>query len=160
MAWTAPSTWVAGAVLTAAQLNEQLRDNMDVLAPFSAAWTSYTPTLTQSGAVTKTVTYAKYVQIGDFVWVQVSLTATGAGTTNNAITVSLPVTAASYYGVSGAAFVLDANVNSYVGTARGATTTTVAFYQGLGGGTAIGQSPNFALASTDVVQFSAFYEAA
>ena len=28
MAWTAPSTWVAGAILTAAQLNTQLRDNM------------------------------------------------------------------------------------------------------------------------------------
>ena len=27
MAWTAPSTWVAGAILTAAQLNQQLRDN-------------------------------------------------------------------------------------------------------------------------------------
>ena len=32
MAWTAPSTWVAGAILTAAQLNEQLRDNMNFLA--------------------------------------------------------------------------------------------------------------------------------
>ena len=28
MAWTAPSTWVAGAILTAAQLNTQLRDNI------------------------------------------------------------------------------------------------------------------------------------
>jgi hypothetical protein len=28
MAWTAPSTWVAGAILTAAQLNTQLRDNL------------------------------------------------------------------------------------------------------------------------------------
>lgn len=28
MAWTAPATWVAGNVLTAAQLNTQLRDNM------------------------------------------------------------------------------------------------------------------------------------
>jgi hypothetical protein len=28
MAWTTPSTWVAGAILTAAQLNTQLRDNI------------------------------------------------------------------------------------------------------------------------------------
>jgi hypothetical protein len=28
MAFTTPSTWVAGAILTAAQLNQQLRDNM------------------------------------------------------------------------------------------------------------------------------------
>ena len=32
MTWTAPSTWVAGAILTAAQLNQQLRDNMNFLA--------------------------------------------------------------------------------------------------------------------------------
>lgn len=33
MAWTAPSTWVAGNVLTAAQLNQQLRDNFLTSAP-------------------------------------------------------------------------------------------------------------------------------
>lgn len=33
MAWTAPSTWVSGAILTAAQLNEQLRDNMLAAGP-------------------------------------------------------------------------------------------------------------------------------
>lgn len=32
MAWTAPSTWVAAAVLTAAQLNQQLRDNLLALS--------------------------------------------------------------------------------------------------------------------------------
>ena len=31
MAFTTPSTWVAGAILTAAQLNQQLRDNMSYL---------------------------------------------------------------------------------------------------------------------------------
>ena len=160
MAFVTPTDVATGEVLTASRYNQDVAENMTQLAPFFAAWTSYTPTLTQSVAVTKTVTYAKYVQIGNFVWVQVSLTATGAGTGNNAITVTLPSTASSAAGVSGAAFVLDANVNSYVGTARGLTTTTVAFFQGLGGGTAIGQSPNFALASTDIVQFLAFYEAA
>lgn len=29
MAWTAPKTWTAGATLTAAELNEQLRDNLN-----------------------------------------------------------------------------------------------------------------------------------
>lgn len=33
MAWTAPSTWVAGATLTAAQLNAQLRDNLLAVTP-------------------------------------------------------------------------------------------------------------------------------
>lgn len=31
MAWTDPQTWTAGSILTAAELNEQLRDNMSYL---------------------------------------------------------------------------------------------------------------------------------
>ena len=33
MAWTAPATWVADTILTAAQLNQQLRDNMSETGP-------------------------------------------------------------------------------------------------------------------------------
>lgn len=33
MAWTAPVTWVAGQVLTAANLNQQLRDNLNAAFP-------------------------------------------------------------------------------------------------------------------------------
>lgn len=36
MAWNAPVTWVANAVLTAAQLNAQLRDNISETAPAKA----------------------------------------------------------------------------------------------------------------------------
>lgn len=36
MAWTAPLTWVANTVLTAAQLNQQLRDNLLETAPAKA----------------------------------------------------------------------------------------------------------------------------
>lgn len=36
MAWTAPVTWVANTVLTAAQLNQQLRDNISETAPAKA----------------------------------------------------------------------------------------------------------------------------
>lgn len=31
MAWTAPRTWVTGEIVTAAQMNEQIRDNMNML---------------------------------------------------------------------------------------------------------------------------------
>lgn len=31
MSWTAPATWLAGSTLTAAQLNEQVRDNLSYL---------------------------------------------------------------------------------------------------------------------------------
>lgn len=54
MAWTTPSTWVAGAILTAAQLNQQLRDNMDAIgAPAAVAITT---TTAQTGIVVDTWT--------------------------------------------------------------------------------------------------------
>jgi hypothetical protein len=46
MAWTAPSTWVAGAVLTAAELNEQLRDNMVALSVAPSCLVRRTTSLT------------------------------------------------------------------------------------------------------------------
>lgn len=46
MAWNTPTTWVAGAVLTAAQLNDQLRDNFKAIGD---PWTTYAPTWASSG---------------------------------------------------------------------------------------------------------------
>lgn len=127
MAWTTPRTFVAAAVLTAAQLNET-RDNLKALLPLDAvAWTSYTPTLTQSGAVTKTVTYAKYRRLANSVQFQVVLAATGAGTANNVVTVSLPVTAATAASQTiGGGYIVDASaVLKYTGTVIVTSTTVV-----------------------------------
>lgn len=46
MAWNSPSTWVAGAVVTAAQLNAQIRDNFKAIGD---PWTTYTPSWFASG---------------------------------------------------------------------------------------------------------------
>ena len=59
------------------------------------AWTAYTPTLTQSVTVTKTVTYAKYQRVGRMINVQALLACTGAGTAGNAVVFGLPVAAAN-----------------------------------------------------------------
>jgi len=64
----------------------------DVLAKLGV-WTAYTPVLTQSGAVTKTVVYARYFKLGRLVTVSMLMTITGTGTANATITVSLPFTA-------------------------------------------------------------------
>lgn len=56
-------------------------------------WTTYTPTLTQGSAVTKTVTYSKYKRIGKTVTWTFLVVATAAGSAA-AVTLSLPVTAA------------------------------------------------------------------
>lgn len=52
MAWTAPSTWVSGAILTAAQLNQQVRDNMlevaRIVGKSSAVTTAFNTTGTHT----------------------------------------------------------------------------------------------------------------
>jgi hypothetical protein len=76
-------TFVAGQVLTAAELND------------AGTWQDYTPTWTQSATITKTVNWARYMQFNKFVCVQVKMTASSAGTANNKILVGLPVNASS-----------------------------------------------------------------
>jgi hypothetical protein len=161
MAWVTPRTYTAAAVLTAAQLNET-RDNLKALLPLDAlAWTSYTPTLTQLGAVTKTVTYAKYTRLANCVIVRCVLACTGSGTANNLITVSLPVTASQASDIPCGVGYVKAT-NWFPGEAITSTTTTIAFIDtsqavavGLG---QTGSSAGGALASGNTVGFQAAYE--
>ena len=129
-------------------------------------WTSYTPTLTQSSAVTKTVTYAKYEKIGRLVHVQVVLSVTGTGAANAKVTVSLPFTAASAAGGFGTGYIADSssgspytagivNLDSVTTMALlDATAATGVAYLGL-----TGSAFAAALASGDTVQMGCTYEA-
>ncbi len=51
MAWTAPITFTSGSVLTAAQLNTYLRDNLNETAPakFTAAGQLFVSTAANAG---------------------------------------------------------------------------------------------------------------
>lgn len=164
MAYTAPRTWVAGDVLTAAQLNQHLRDQLLAAFPLGIdAWTSFTPTLTQSGAVTKTVNYAKYQRIGRTIIAQYDLTMTGAGTTANAVLVGLPVAAAysatNIYIGSGA--IIDASTTTlYTGEWALASANTVQMNIDQASFSPWGLAPNLALASGDVIRLHVIYEAA
>lgn len=55
MAWTAPKTWTANAAVTSAELNEQLRDNLNEMLPGiatqSGEWFSVTQTNRLTGRV-------------------------------------------------------------------------------------------------------------
>lgn len=46
MAWTAPRTWVAAETVTAALMNQHVRDNLKALGD---SWVSYTPAWTSTG---------------------------------------------------------------------------------------------------------------
>lgn len=166
MAWTSPMTAVAGVALAAANWNAHVRDNLKALLPLDiVAWTSYTPTFTQSGAVSKTVTYAKYQQIGKIVTVRGLLVCTGSGTANALITIGLPVTAATTTDVPcGTGYIK--TTSWFPGLATTVSTTTIALIDATastGSSLGLGQTgtaASGALASTNQVGFFACYEAA
>lgn len=158
-----PKTWVAGDVLTAAQLNAELRDALLGAFPLGVgAWTSYTPTLTQSGAVTKTVTYAKYQRVGRLIHATWSLAVTGTGTGVNVVTVSLPVTAAAAV-TAGSGFIFDSSASLHYGGIAVLNTTTTCQLLSTSTDTTVflgGAVFTAALAAGDVVTGSVTYESA
>ena len=95
--------------------------------------TSYTPTITQSGSVAKTVTYCEYIVRGGVVdyWGTVSFT--GSGTATNLVTVSLPVNADSGAVTAGqnvgTGILYDASAGDYPCIARIASASTISFVQ-------------------------------
>jgi hypothetical protein len=87
-------TFADGDVPTAAQLNTYALGE-------GGAWTSWTPAVVQSGSVTVTNTRSRYARYGRLIVFTVDLAVTGAGTAANAISVSLPATAADANSVTG-----------------------------------------------------------
>lgn len=163
MAYTAPRTWVTGELVTAAMLNANVRDNQNAAFPLGVdAWTAYTPTLTQSATVTKTVTYAKYQRVGRTITVNMIMSVTGAGTASNNILIGLPVASAAAGNItSGAGFIGDSSAAlNYTGAAVLASTTTVGIVANVGAGFLGASAMTAALASGDSVGLFVTYEAA
>lgn len=143
MAWTTPETAVAGDVLTAAWLNQNVRDNLDALAPFFSTWTSYTPQIDQGAStnIAKTIEYAKYLIVNKTVWLNVKVKFTGTGS-NAMMTMTFPTNIQPQYtvGCVGAFFYYDYgsvyNVGSIVKYSDGKMSFSVngaANYFGVGG---------------------------
>lgn len=147
-------------------------DTADLLVWNGSAWvvinrlgagTTFTPTLVQSGAVTKTINRATYTRDGRRIRGETHLAVTGSGTTANAITVGLPVTSASLGGgtpIIGVFWCYDASgsIGYHGALVQVSTTAAVGWAHGLTGN--IGVTPNFALASSDQVGYMFSYEAA
>lgn len=127
----------------------------------SGAWIIHTPTLTQSGAVTKTVNYSSYQRIGRGITWTFVLTATGAGTANNRVLLGLPVNAAAstvspYVGGGG---LYDSSTGTlYLGQWSVFNATTMGLQSQVGD--LWGVLPNLALGAGDVLKGTITYEAA
>jgi hypothetical protein len=155
----AQKTWVTGEAIVASDINTYLTGE-------GGAWTTWTPTLQQAGVVTATVTHAVYGRWGRLIIASFRLTATGAGSANFAVQVSLPVTAARSAGVLGTGVIFDTSATlSYTGNAVLSSTTALQF-EGQGGGVSpntLGSTGSYftaALAAGDVVTATITYEAA
>ena len=83
------------------------------IGPVYGALTSWTPAVVQSGSVTVTVTYARYMRVGRMVQGWFSLSCTGSGTGSNPVTISTPVTAATSGIVVGTGVIFDATATTH-----------------------------------------------
>lgn len=127
------------------------------------AWTSYTPVLKQgTTTVSATVDYAKYMQVGKTVHLQVRVTATGTGSAGTEIFISPPsglTPVNTHPSTIGTFMLLDAGtayfvgVCSYFGTNIAGTSYNSQDFMGK-------NSPNMTIASNDQVSINVTYEVA
>lgn len=125
-------------------------------------WTDWTPTVTQSGSVTVTVSYARYFTDGKKVDLIASLAVTGTGTIANPVVIGgLPaaLSPASGVVVVGIIRIFDTGTAFYVGAMEVFTATSFKGFAHLETD-AIGIDPSFALANGDLITFQATYERA
>lgn len=124
---TTPRTWVAGEVVTAAELNTEVRD---ALTGIQAAWTAYTPAwtaTTTNPAIGNGSIVASYMQVGKTVTFEIQLnfgTTTTYGTGTWQLTTPLPVkllgyTAAGAYRTGGTAYPIWAELTAAGSTLNG-----------------------------------------
>jgi hypothetical protein len=108
----APRTWVVGEVVSAALMNQEIRDQFNT---FFGSWTAYTPTWTSTGtapALGNGTLIGRYMKIGRTVICHINLTS-GSTTTygTGSYSFSLPATSAN----AGASLVSSVQ---FLGTAR------------------------------------------
>ena len=117
-----PFPFVAGAVLTAAQLNG-----------IGETATAYTPTLTNLTLGNGTMN-AKYVRVNKLILGQISIVFGSTTVMGTAPTLSLPVTGAnSLGGIQAQVYILDSGAAFFVGAGTVGTTTVNPFVLGVGG---------------------------
>lgn len=127
-------------------------------------WRDYTPTLTQSGAVTNTATVARYCRIGQLVNLEIYLAITGTGTTNNSILVGLPPNCPARNGATnvavGVGYYFDTSISAvYTVRVDFQSTSTLRLWRADTAGAAVlGVDPNFAADTGDTLSLTATYE--
>jgi len=160
---TTPITWVAGTVVTAAQLNAEVRD---AITGVQAAWTAYTPTLTGITLGNGTLNFA-FNRVGKTITVRGNFVA-GATTTYSAATIgfSMPVTpnAAAYTttgaAACGSAWISPTGATRTAGSVFIPVTAVFNFLCGTPANSIVTNLVPGTFGTTSVLTFTATYEAA
>lgn len=152
--------WSANDILTAADLNAAI--GTGIVSTGLGAWTTYTPTFTQSATITKTVSRASYIKIGRLVIGDVVLAATSAGTAANIVKVGLPVASVGTASpVSCSAYFYDASATTrYVLAGYASSSTELAFLYNVATNGSFGVNPAVTVASGDFIGVTFLYESA
>ena len=101
MPYVAPSTVTTLQTYTSAAHNVIVNDIIDHetrlanLAPLTAAWTAWTPTITQGATMSISTNTSAYLKIGSLAIVRCNVTFTSAGTLANTILVNVPAALAT-----------------------------------------------------------------
>lgn len=122
-------------------------------------WTNWTPTVTQTGSVTVTVTHAAYQITGDLCVTNVRLAVTGSGSAGAVIQIGgqpSEMQASANQTVIGMIQILDAGIAHYVGSIYINGATDWRGFQD-GAGNFMGAAPNFGLANGDFIFFYCVY---
>jgi hypothetical protein len=126
-----------------------------------SAWIAYTPTLTQTVTVTKTIVVARYKKIGKTVTAQIILTCTSSGTNGTMVSVGLPIAGTndrplgSFLCIGG-----PSHFGNRVGMAITNSTTTAGGFLQDGVSNWFGVNPAFQLLTGDSLYLNITYEAA
>lgn len=169
---TAPRTWVVGEVVTAALLNQEIRDQFN---SFFGAWTSYTPSWLAEGGAAPTLgngtLTGRYLKVGrtvDFVlqltWGSTTAPGGGAGSENWVFTLPA-IPAASFTFRTVKADALDNSAGLHYGaagtysTANGGSIRSLVDQQGASGAIWDSVYP-FTWAASDILYVYGRYEAA
>lgn len=126
-------------------------------------WRDWTPTVTQSGAVTVTATFARYMATANTIHLAAFLSVTGSGTTNNNIIITPPTgLGPAMVGHIGTGYIFDTSTGGiYFGSLVAVSATDIRLrLHSLTTASFMGINPNFGLASGDVITFQATYEKA
>lgn len=170
MAWTAPTTAVAGDVLPASLWNSDVRDNTKHL--YQTSVSTFSPTLTQSGSVTLTTATGRYRHVGFWCDLHIFLNPSGTGTGGNDMVIgNVPAAIAprSSGAIAGGDADLDVGVGSYHDSGSAlyllhaffASSSTIKLqHSGATGGSNFGTNPNVAVAAADSINVTMRYETA